>query len=124
MFRNDEQRGEVCFILCAWVRGSPWVWTSTGYRPEGKAPTGLSTGEAKMLRFAMALWRGGDLPVWQGFDSRRLGSIAAVLVAMTHGPDAVDAWCTRQGGSHGSQRSDSRTPARRDEDIRRTARGT
>jgi len=92
MFRDDRQRGQVCFILTAWVRDSPWRWTETGYRPAGPMPKGLSTGETKMLRFAQALWSGDDLLVWQGFDGRRMQDIGQLLVAYDEGPESLDGW--------------------------------
>lgn len=91
MFRDDRQRGEVCFILTAWVRGEPWRWTETGYRP-GLEPVGLSTGEDAMVRFSMALWSGHDLPIWQGFDSRRMRDLAELLLALNEGPESIDGW--------------------------------
>lgn len=99
MFRDDYQRGEVCFILCAWIPGSTWAMDGRGYRPvTHNNLSSLSTGELAMLRFAKRLWLGdGDdaatgLPVWTGFDARRMRDIAELLTALVGGPEAIDAW--------------------------------
>lgn len=93
MFRNDEQLGQVCFILCAWIPSSPWRWDGDGYRRTFfEVPSGISSGEAAMIRFAAALWGGDDLPVWRGFDGKRLRDVGELLVAMGEGSDAIDSW--------------------------------
>ena len=99
MFRDDAQRGEVCFILCAWVRDSPWRYAVSSYRPHGPvAWEGRSVGELAMLHFAKRLWNGDGedpavgLSVWTGFDARRMRDIAELLVAMVAGPEAIDRW--------------------------------
>ncbi len=96
MFRDDRQLGDVCFILCAWIPKSPWMWRGDGlgdgYRRYGlDLPSGISTGEAHMLRFAAALWGGDDLTVWRGYDRRRMTDIVELLAA-------IDEWIAARVG--------------------------
>jgi len=96
MFKNDKQRGEVCYLLCAWIPKSPWKATPDGYRPSqlahaGRLPDGVSTGEAAMIRFSIALWRSEDPVVWLGFDNRRMYDIGELIVAM-QSPEMIGAW--------------------------------
>lgn len=101
MFRNDQQLGQVCFILCAWIPSSPWAWDGDGYRRKHfNEPTGISSGEAAMLRFAADVWGGDDLKVYRGLDGRRLRDIGELIVALGSGTSAIDAWI------------DKRTPSR------------
>lgn len=93
MFRDTAQRGKVCYLLCAWIPGSPWRLEADGYRPTGPKPTGKSTSEMAMVAFARALWRGDKLGVPLGvFDARRWAMIATLFSALGLGPDAVDEW--------------------------------
>lgn len=121
MFENDRQLGDVCFILCAWIPSSPWKWADDGYRRDFfEVPPGISSGEAAMIRFAAALWGGDDLPVWRGFDNRRMRDIGELLLAMHDSPLAIDAWIAKRGG-HGSP--DKIVRATREKRIREMARG-
>lgn len=116
-FRDDVQRGEVCFVLTAWVRGEPWKHDGIGYRP-GKEPDGLSTGEAMMVAFARAIWAGDDLIVWTGFDSRRMRDIAELLVAMVSGePGNIEWWIAHRSNPEGFQSREAW-----EADVRRRAR--
>jgi len=91
MFRDAEQRGHVCYLLCRWIPGSPWSFTDHGYRPNLVMGTGLSTGQEAMILFAQALWRGDTLPVTPSrWDAKRFGTVVTLLQAMASGVDSVD----------------------------------
>lgn len=107
MFRDDRQIARVCCALLA--RGQvAHLWTDAGPTDtavavaEGSSGAGLSSGQAALVGVAFALWNGsGGLTVARALDVLDAGSLRAVgdlLVATTHGADAVDAWLQRQPG--------------------------
>ncbi len=95
-FRDDRQRGQVCWMLCSWFSTNPWELTDDGYRPtryrDGARLCGRSTGEEAMVRFARALWSGDDLVIHLGWDQLRMFQALSAILAMNQGPDAVDQW--------------------------------
>lgn len=92
MFRDPQQRGMVCYLLCRWIPGSPWVLTADGYKPGVVSGSGLSSGQRATILFAQDLWSGRD-PSWSWcWDRRRMTDVATLFVALTDGPEAIDRW--------------------------------
>lgn len=102
MFRDDAQRGEVCYLLCRWIPKSPWARRGdrNTYCPSqlahaGRLPDGVSSGEAAMIRFSIKLWKSEDPVVWLGFDGQRMKDIGELLPALSS-PVAIDAWILKR----------------------------
>lgn len=100
MFRDDFQKSAVCQALCARA-GRPSLWTPSGpsrvaeeFLEAGGGP--LSHGEKVMLFVAWAVWNGeGDLTLDElvnTLDGKNLELVGSLLVALSGGSAAIDAW--------------------------------
>ena len=91
MFRDEGQRNAVCRAILP--SGLERVWSDRG--PTLASLPACTTAERTMILLAHALWNGaGGLQVvdLMSLDSERLQLVGSLLMAISTGPDAIDAW--------------------------------
>jgi hypothetical protein len=107
MFRDDRQRAAVCRTVCA--QAGLTFWTEDGPTERAKqllkddgGP--MSTGERIMFLAAFALWNGHGkvlfADVADRLDGPNLECLGTLLVALSQGAEAVDAWLDRHGAGN------------------------
>lgn len=108
IFKDAEQRGEVCRVLCEIV-SLPGLWTAFG--PTARARellaskgSGLSAGQSVNFFIAWDLWDGSQPSFARGYTFRAIAEIASgkylrilgeLLSAVSDGFDGIDAWIAR-----------------------------
>jgi hypothetical protein len=104
MFQNDAQTGRACQVLLGtlgmvdlWEGGQP---TPTAVRYLRSSP--LSHGEQILLRVAFDFWNGEGgakfADVIGVLDGPRTRAVATLMMAVSAGPHAVDAWIREWSG--------------------------
>lgn len=100
MFRSDSQLARACRALCRHA-GIERMWTPNGPTDEavalldaGGGP--LSSGERVVLMVAWAFWNSAEqatlADVVYRLDTRNLGAVATLMLAVAHGQHAIDQW--------------------------------
>lgn len=107
MFRDEVQRGGVCWTLCRWIPKSPWRIEDDGrYRIiSSNTPQGVSSSEAAMIALSIALWRGDSPVLHLGFDRERMTMVGELIVALGSSASAIDAWRVKWNARYSAQES-------------------
>jgi hypothetical protein len=108
IFRDAEQRGITCRVLCEIV-SLPGLWSAFGPTDQArellaKKGSGLSAGQSVYFFVAWDLWDGSQPPFARGYTFRAIAEIASgqylrilgeLLAAISAGFDGIDAWIAR-----------------------------
>ena len=110
MFQTETQTHAAIGSLLTTIPGLGRYWTATGPTEEaarvmeGRGEA-LSSGEELLLRVAFDLWNGrGGADFGRMFGTlgnEPLAALGSLLVAVTQGPEAIDAWIARMAPGDG-----------------------